>query len=299
MRRRAYGRSGSPPMASLVDSKWKQWRPTLPSWAGTKLPERIRSTTFAMLGVTVIAGLGLVALFSQPGWPLRSLGPLSEPPPPALHGGVAVGHPSASADALVAVATVARGAGQAAPAKAGSGHRSSPTGGAETVPAPTEVAAGSPVGDEGEAPQPAPETAAPAPEAGTTAPAPSGTTGTSPPTTSSPSSTPTTAGTSGSEGQSEGSGAGGEAEEGDDDHSQGNSGWHGHGHGWGSSGGWGHSSSGGHDESPAPSSGGSSHYTPPPAPPAPSSSGQPPSSSPPSSSGHGGDYHGHGSGHWH
>jgi hypothetical protein len=53
------------------------------SLAGNSLPERIRSTTFAMLGFTAAAGLGLVLLFSQVGSPILSLGPL--PNPPAEH----------------------------------------------------------------------------------------------------------------------------------------------------------------------------------------------------------------------
>jgi hypothetical protein len=53
---------------------------------GASLPERIRSTAFAMLGFVAAAGLGLVLLFSQPIAPLLSLGPL--PSPPASHGAV-------------------------------------------------------------------------------------------------------------------------------------------------------------------------------------------------------------------
>ena len=56
--------------------------------AGDSLPERIRSTTFAILGLAAAAVLGLVALFAQPGFPLLSMGPL--PSPSAGH--QAVGH---------------------------------------------------------------------------------------------------------------------------------------------------------------------------------------------------------------
>jgi hypothetical protein len=46
------------------------------SFAGTSLVERMRSTTFALLGVTAAIGLGLVAILSQQGWPLLPAVPL-------------------------------------------------------------------------------------------------------------------------------------------------------------------------------------------------------------------------------
>ncbi len=52
------------------------------SFAGTGLLERMRSTTFALLGVTAAMGLGLVAVASQQDWPLLPAAPipgLSEP----------------------------------------------------------------------------------------------------------------------------------------------------------------------------------------------------------------------------
>lgn len=52
----------------------------LPSFAGDGLPERMRSTTFALLGLTTAAGLALVAIFAQPGWPLLSPVPLPAEP---------------------------------------------------------------------------------------------------------------------------------------------------------------------------------------------------------------------------
>jgi hypothetical protein len=54
------------------------------SLAGDGLAERIRSTVFAMLGLTAAAGLGLVLLFSQSSSPDLSLGPLSGLPGPRL-----------------------------------------------------------------------------------------------------------------------------------------------------------------------------------------------------------------------
>jgi hypothetical protein len=63
----------------------------LPSFAGNGLPERMRSTTFALLGLMAAAGLSLVAIFSQSGLPLHSLAPLpSGPPEVTLSKGVAL-----------------------------------------------------------------------------------------------------------------------------------------------------------------------------------------------------------------
>ena len=52
----------------------------LTSLAGTGLPERMRSTTFAVLGLVAAAGLALVAMFALPGWPLLSPAPLPSGP---------------------------------------------------------------------------------------------------------------------------------------------------------------------------------------------------------------------------
>ena len=49
-----------------------------PSLAGDGLPERMRSTVFAFLGLTAAAGLALVAIFAQLGFPLLSPTPLPE-----------------------------------------------------------------------------------------------------------------------------------------------------------------------------------------------------------------------------
>ncbi|HEY6729680.1 MAG TPA: hypothetical protein VI039_01510 [Solirubrobacterales bacterium] len=51
-----------------------------PSLAGKGLPERLRSTAFAFLGLTAAAGLALVAFFAQLGFPLLSPAPLPSPP---------------------------------------------------------------------------------------------------------------------------------------------------------------------------------------------------------------------------
>src|SRR4051812_35227391 len=52
----------------------------LPSFAGDGLPERMRSTTFALLGLTAAGGLALVAIFAQPGFPLLTPTPLPAEP---------------------------------------------------------------------------------------------------------------------------------------------------------------------------------------------------------------------------
>ncbi len=55
---------------------WLARHATRPSFAGTGLLERMRSTTFALLGITAALGLGLVAIVSQQGWPLLPAAPL-------------------------------------------------------------------------------------------------------------------------------------------------------------------------------------------------------------------------------
>src|SRR5215213_5828438 len=57
------------------------------SFAGDGLPERMRSTAFAFLGLTAAAGLALVAIFAQLSFPLLSPAPL--PSEPAAGGAVA------------------------------------------------------------------------------------------------------------------------------------------------------------------------------------------------------------------
>src|SRR4051794_13275804 len=52
----------------------------LPSFAGDGLPERMRSISFALLGLTAAAGLALVAIFAQPGFTLLSPVPLPDQP---------------------------------------------------------------------------------------------------------------------------------------------------------------------------------------------------------------------------
>lgn len=52
----------------------------LSSFAGNGLPERMRSISFALLGLTAAAGLALVAIFAQPSFSLLSPAPLPDEP---------------------------------------------------------------------------------------------------------------------------------------------------------------------------------------------------------------------------
>jgi hypothetical protein len=64
-----------------------------PSFAGRGLPERMRSTAFALLGLTAAAGLALVAIFAQPGSSLLDPAPLPAEPRTHLAGAMRVTHP--------------------------------------------------------------------------------------------------------------------------------------------------------------------------------------------------------------
>jgi hypothetical protein len=89
------------------------------SLAGDGLPERMRSTAFAFLGLTAAAGLALVAIFAQLGFPLLSPAPLPSASPepnsvgkavPLKSGSAAVGLAQAQGAAVVAPGT-SRGQG--------------------------------------------------------------------------------------------------------------------------------------------------------------------------------------------
>ena len=54
--------------------------PRLTSFAGQGLPERMRSTAFAFLGLTAAAGLAFVAIFAQLSFPLLSPAPMPSDP---------------------------------------------------------------------------------------------------------------------------------------------------------------------------------------------------------------------------
>jgi hypothetical protein len=55
-------------------------RPALPSLLGDGLPERLRSTSIALLGIVAAVGLGIVGFALQLGFPLIARAPLPEPP---------------------------------------------------------------------------------------------------------------------------------------------------------------------------------------------------------------------------
>ncbi|HEX6984360.1 MAG TPA: hypothetical protein VF170_03235 [Planctomycetaceae bacterium] len=94
------------PMHEVVRSNLQTKLPRslrLPSLAGTGLPERMRSTAFAFLGLTAALGLALVAVFAQLNFPLLSPVPLPREAPAGGHvaAGVALGDgPSRPVEAL-------------------------------------------------------------------------------------------------------------------------------------------------------------------------------------------------------
>jgi len=55
-------------------------RPALPSLLGDGLPERLRSTSIALLGIIAAVGLGIVGFALQIGFPLIANAPLPQPP---------------------------------------------------------------------------------------------------------------------------------------------------------------------------------------------------------------------------
>jgi hypothetical protein len=57
-----------------------QHQPALPSLLGDGLPERLRSTSIALLGIVAAVGLGIVAFALQLGFPLAASAPLPQPP---------------------------------------------------------------------------------------------------------------------------------------------------------------------------------------------------------------------------
>jgi hypothetical protein len=56
--------------------RWLSRLAARPSFAGRGLAERMRTTAFALLGVTTAMALGLVALISQQGWHYLPVGPI-------------------------------------------------------------------------------------------------------------------------------------------------------------------------------------------------------------------------------
>lgn len=154
---------------------------------GNKLLDRLRSATFAMLGLTTAVGLVLVALVLQQGWPSVFGGPLPGFPnkPPADETASAVPGPSAGGAAPAPQSGV--GAAPSRPGStSGSGVGDSRAGGGSH-----EVAGSTPIAS---GPGPAPSEDAPSPPAASppatgTAPAPAA----SPPATAAPPATRTDA----------------------------------------------------------------------------------------------------------
>jgi hypothetical protein len=160
----------------------------LPSLAGKGLPERMRSTVFAFLGLTAAAGLALVALFAQPTFSLLTPAPM--PSDPSRANAVADAMPVAAHPALGDSVPAPRSSGEGGDGRRGADtgdasgrakrdtavHGSpqtgaaggvSPPSGAETAPPPPESSP-PPVQAPAAAPAPAPQPApapAPAPEA--------------------------------------------------------------------------------------------------------------------------------------
>lgn len=127
-------------------------RRRFPSVVGADLPARIRTTTFALLGLTTAAALGLVLLFAQTTPPIPSLGPLIEPAGgQAVHGGVALGSSEGSSPAAPTLVQGASTAPGSASVSASSPFAAPPPS-APTAGAGDFGAAGSPQGKFGNGP---------------------------------------------------------------------------------------------------------------------------------------------------
>jgi hypothetical protein len=138
------------------------------SLAGDGLLERMRSTTFALLGITAAMALGLVAIAAQQVWPDLPFSPL--PGPVAKHGEV---H-----DALAVAQPDGAGVGSAQPAgRSGTAAAAPPSGGAVTDKGGSRLAESHQLESSGAGEEPAPDApsgqdAAPSP--GQSEPSPSG-----------------------------------------------------------------------------------------------------------------------------
>jgi hypothetical protein len=146
------------------------------SVAGDSLPERMRSTTFALLGITAAVGLGFVALIAQQGWPVLPIGPI----PGVSVGHEAVGHATALASTRLPAGRAARrgasfaapsphrGAGRPRPARldvsnpgVSGSHRVVRPAASQPAPEPLPASPGGPAPAQPPAPAPAPSPAAP------------------------------------------------------------------------------------------------------------------------------------------
>lgn len=115
-----------------------------PSFAGTGLLERMRSTTFAILGITAAMCLGLVAIVSQQGFPVLPALPipgLSTEREQVHEGRIAAQRPSPALGTAVE-ASVVRGAasgGGGEPERSGSSDSSGVSGSRQLATAPVPV----------------------------------------------------------------------------------------------------------------------------------------------------------------
>jgi hypothetical protein len=134
----------------------------LPSFAGDGLPERLRSTTFALLGLTAAGGLALVAIFAQPSFTLLTPAPL--PAEPSLNESIAgaekvpLDH-GATTFAPAAHAASPQGASRRSPGSGTSVHSASnpPVSSPPGTGTGTGGGAAAPGGVDASAPVPAPE----------------------------------------------------------------------------------------------------------------------------------------------
>jgi len=122
-----------------------------PSFAGEGLPERMRSISFALLGLTAAAGLALVAIFAQLSFPVLSPAPL--PDEPSLSESIGDARkltPDRPAVVLVAAHPARSGpaGGGSSTRQASQGSSGSPgsSGGVQSSPTPAEVEVAPPVG---------------------------------------------------------------------------------------------------------------------------------------------------------
>jgi translation initiation factor IF-2 len=156
-----------------------------PSVAGNGLVERMRSTTFALLGVTAAIGLALVALASQQGWPYLPASPIPGPPGTreSVGDGAAVA-PASRVPVGAAGRAVARPkASEAIPGLAAAGPPGPRLAGSRQLTAPS-AAGGQPSG--GSAPAPVGEPSGEGPPPASPAPAPTGPSPAPPPTPAAP-----------------------------------------------------------------------------------------------------------------
>jgi hypothetical protein len=144
---------------------------------GEGMPERIRAIGFSFLGLTAAAGLALVAIFAQTGFPLLSPAPLPSAPaePSSVSRGVALEQGSSTAGLAQApgAVTVPRPSGQGDDSSAAAGaNGNARVGGSD------DLVSGSAPGNSPGASEPAPTTppaTSPAPAPTTTAPPPTNT----------------------------------------------------------------------------------------------------------------------------